>query len=65
MATNHDTPRERLPLSKEKEFRQIKNAVIREAERLRLGQVTFEDQDMGQRDEPEQFRNASYAYWTL
>ena len=61
----HDTPRERLPLSKEKEFRQIKNAVIREAERLRLGQVTFEDQDMGQRDEPEQFQNASYAYWTL
>ena len=61
----HDTPRERLPLSKEKEFRQIKNAVIREAERLRLGQITFEDQDMGQRDEPEQFRNASYAYWML
>ena len=61
----HDTPRERLPLSKEKEFRQIKNAVIREAERLRLGQVTFEDQDMGQRDEPEQFRNASNAYWML
>ena len=61
----HDTPRDRLPLSKEKEFRQIKNAVIREAERLRLGQVTFEDQDMGQRDEPEQFRNASYNYWTL
>ena len=61
----HDTPRERLPLSKEKEFRQIKNAVIREAERLRLGQITFEDQDMGQRDEPEQFRNASNAYWML
>ncbi|MFR5900117.1 MAG: MobP3 family relaxase [Neglectibacter timonensis] len=61
----HDKPRERRPLSKEKEFRQIKNAVIREAERLRLGQITFEDQDMGQRDEPEQFQNASYAYWTL
>ncbi|MBE5055120.1 SEL1-like repeat protein [Pseudoflavonifractor sp. DSM 107456] len=61
----HDTPRERLPFSKEKEFRQIKNAVIREAERLRLGQVTFEDRDMGRRDEPEQFQNASYAYWTL
>ena len=61
----HDTPRERLPLSKEKEFRQIKNAVIREAERLRLGQITFEDQDVGQQDEPEQFQNASYAYWTL
>ena len=61
----HDKPRERLPLSKEKEFRQIKNAVIQEAERLRLGQVTFEDQNMGQRDEPEQFRNASNAYWIL
>ena len=61
----HDTPRERLPLSKEKEFRQIKNAVIREAERLRLGQITFEDQDIAQRDEPEQFRNASYAYWRI
>lgn len=61
----HDTPRERLPLSKEKEFRQIKNAVIREAERLRLGQVTFEDQDVGRRDEPEQFQNASNAYWML
>lgn len=61
----HAKPRERLPLSKEKEFRQIKNAVIREAERLRLGQITFEDQDMGQRDEPEQFQNAPYAYRTL
>ena len=59
----HDKPRERLPLSKEKEFRQIKNAVIREAERL--GQITFEDQDIAQRDEPEQFQNAPYAYWTL
>ena len=56
---------ERLPLSREKEFRQIKNAVIQEAERLRLGQITFEDQDIAQRDEPEQFQNVSYAYWTL
>lgn len=61
----HDKPRERLPLSREKEFRQIKNAVIQEAERLRLGQITFEDQDIAQRDEPEQFQNVSYAYWTL
>ena len=61
----HDTPRERLPLSQEKEFRQIKNAVVREAERLRLGQITFEEQDMGQRDDPEQFPNAPYAYCTL
>lgn len=58
----HDKPRERLPLSREKEFRQIKNAVIQEAERLRLGQITFEDQDIAQRDEPEQFQNVSYAY---
>ena len=61
----HDKTRERKKLSQEKDFRQIKNAVIWEAERLRLGQVTFEDQDMGQRDEPEQFRNASNAYRML
>ena len=61
----HDKTRERKKLSQEKEFRQIKNAVIREAERLRLGQITFEDQDMDQRDEPEQIHNAPYAYWTL
>ena len=31
----HDKPQERIPLSQQKEFRQIKNAVIQEAERLR------------------------------
>ena len=61
----HDKPRERLPLSQEKEFRQIKNAVIREAERLRQGEVTFEERDLGQQDEPDQFRNGSYEYWRL
>ena len=61
----HDKTRERKKLSQEKEFWQIKNAVIREAERLRLGQITFEDQDIAQRDEPEQFQNSPYAYWTL
>ncbi len=45
-----DTPREWLPLSRQKEFRSIKNMVIREAEKIRLGAVTFEDQDMP--DEP-------------
>ena len=39
----HDSPRARKKLSQEKEFRQIKNAVIHEAERLRLGEPTFED----------------------
>ncbi len=41
-----DTPREWLPLSQQKEFRAIKNMVIREAEDIRLGAVTFEDEQM-------------------
>ena len=57
--------RERIPLSQQKEFRQIKNAVIREAERLRLGEITFEEKKFSQHDEPEEFQNASYDYWTL
>ena len=61
----HDKPMEQLPLSHQKEFRQIKNAVIREAERLRQGEITFEERDLGQQDEPEQFRNGSYEYWRL
>ena len=44
-------PREHLPLSQQKEFRAIKNMVIREAENIRLGVHTFEDEDM--QDEPE------------
>lgn len=46
------TPWERLPLSQRKEFRKIKNDIIREAENIRLGLPTFEDEKM--RDEPEQ-----------
>ena len=61
----HDNPQERIPFSRQKEFRQIKNAVIQEAERLRLGEITFEEKDMGQYDETEKYRNASYDYWTL
>lgn len=45
-------PREHLPLSRQKEFRAIKNMVIREAENIRLGVHTFEDEDM--QDEPEE-----------
>ena len=44
-------PRTRLPLSQQKEFRNIKNMVIREAENIRLGVHTFEDDAMD--DEPE------------
>ena len=45
-----DKPRQRLPLSQQKEFKAIKNMVIREADDLRLGILTFEDD--GMRDEP-------------
>ena len=61
----HDKPRERKKLSQEKEFRQIKNAVIQEAERIRLGEITFEDADLSENDEPGQFRGESYACWEL
>ena len=47
----HSTPWERLPLSQRKEFRKIKNDIIREAENIRLGLPTFEDERM--QDEPE------------
>lgn len=46
------TPREHLPLSRQKEFKAIKNMVIREAENIRLGVHTFEDEDM--QEEPEE-----------
>ena len=61
----HDKPQKFVPLSKQKEFTQIKNAIIREAERLRLGEITFEEKGLNQQDEPEEYRNASYDYWTL
>ena len=38
-----DKPREHLPLSQQKEFRTIKNMVIREAEIIRLGFMSFEE----------------------
>lgn len=37
------TRREHLPLSQQKEFRAIKNLVIREADRLRSGELTYEE----------------------
>lgn len=53
--------RQRPPLSRQKEFRQIKNAVIQEAERIRLGEITFEDGGLAGSDEPEQTQDESYA----
>ena len=61
----HDKPQKRIPLSQQKEFRKIKNAVIQEAECLRLDELTFEEKNLGQYDEPEEFRNESYDYWVL
>ena len=61
----HQQDRHRPPLSSQKEFRAIKNAVIREAERIRLREITFEDTDLTGQDKPEQVRGASYACWEL
>ena len=47
------TPREHLPLSQQKEFRRIKNDIIREAENIRFGLPTFEDEKMQDEPEPE------------
>ena len=38
-----DERRKRLRLSEQKEFRSVKNAVIQEAERMRMGEVTVEE----------------------
>ena len=42
--------RQRPPLSTQREFRSIKNAIIQEAETLRLGKITFEDRGSEQAD---------------
>ena len=56
-----DTPREHRPLSQQKEFKAIKNMVIREAEQLRLGTFTFEDARM--RDEVDEDQDGVYFAW--
>lgn len=61
----HDKPREKKTLSQEKEFRQIKNAVIQEAERIRLGEIAFEDVNLAGHDEAEWVRGESDACWEL
>lgn len=62
-----DTPRERRPLSQQKEFRAIKNAVIREAENIRLGVVTFEDERMRDEvgEEQETVLSAAESLWEM
>ena len=55
----------RLPLSQVKEFRAIKNAVIKVADDIRLGRVTFEDETLRQDAEYGEALGASQAYWQL
>ena len=61
----HDKEQKRVPLSQQKEFRSIKNAVIKEAENIRQCKLFFEDKGVEQESEPEEFRDESYDYWTL
>ena len=52
--------RMRPPLSQQKEFRQIKNAVIREAEHIRVNRFSFEDEEM--QDDGEQISTYDMSY---
>ena len=58
----HSTPWERIPLSQRKEFRKIKNDIIREAENIRLGLPTFEDERMQDEPEPENQKEEHQSY---
>ena len=57
--------RQRPPLSQQKEFRQIKNAVIKEAEHISQGHISFEDAALSQEDERIDDRDISYDCWEL
>ena len=50
----------RPPLSQQKEFQQIKNAVIREAEHIRMNRISFEDEEM--QDDGEQISTYAMSY---
>ncbi len=60
-----DESQTRLPLSAQKEFRTVKNAVIKEAECIRRGVLTFEDSNLPQRDEPENKLVADRCLWQI
>lgn len=62
-----DRPREWLPLSRQKEFKAIQNAVIREAENIRLGVVTFEDERMADEveEDSEAVDSSKQTVWQL
>ena len=58
-----DKPRERTPLSQQKEFRAIKNAVIKQAEHIRRCELFFEDKGVEAESELEDFEYCSRDYW--
>ncbi len=59
-----DAPPKKKKLSERKEFRQIKNAVVAEAERLRLSALTFEGEQ--QPDEDEEYDHShNHWYWQM
>ena len=59
-----DAPPKKQKLSEQKEFRQIKNAVVSEAENLRLSALTFEgEQQPGEDDGYDHTRNE--WYWKM
>ena len=57
--------RQRPTLSQQKEFRQIKNVVIKEAEHIRQGRISFEDAALTQEDEQIDDRTMTYDCWEL
>ena len=57
---SEEEKRIRPPLSQQKEFRQIKNAVIKEAEHLRMNRFSFEDEEM--QDDGEQISTYGMSY---
>ena len=57
--------RQRPPLSQQKEFRAIKNAVIQEAEHIRQNQIFFEDKDIEDGGGWVDDRELTWACWEL
>lgn len=57
--------RERPKLSEQKEFRSVLNAVIQEAENIRLGVVTFEDREMNDEMEDKELTATPQNLWQL
>ena len=57
---SEEKKRIRLPLSQQKEFRQIKNAVIKEAEHIRMNKISFEDTEM--QDDGERISTYDMSY---